>query len=224
MKYNEIVSEMSSIIRAVNKDNRQPRRFILKLLKDSASFLISQKWGERSLFADSNIYSNINCFEFEKINSKNCPSIEFRLCDTLMKSKKPLPKLLFSKLGGTIKNIVSLDSNFRFTFIDEISYRRNKKRRYSLKEEIYVYIGADNHLYIPDEEIYSIDLELITVDTETVNNSSGCEENDICKSMWDYEFICPDKLLTDTKNMVLQRLTLVKQIKEDNNPNSVENA
>jgi len=222
MDKNTIVSEVTNLFRTNNKDSRIPRRFILKLLEDSATFLISQKWGERSLLSDTNIYTNIPCFEFEKINTKNCPSIEFRLCNTLMKSKKPLPKLLFSRLGSSIKDIVSLDGNYRFAFIDETQYRRNKNRKYRLKGEVYLYLGSDNHLYIPDEEIYSVDLTVLTIDNINAEDCSSCSEKDVCRSNWSKEFVCPDKLLEVVKTMTLEKLGITRQIREDNNPNSIE--
>ena len=223
MTNNEIVSEFTNIFRLNNKDNRLPRRFILKLLQDSATFLISQKWGERSLLQDMNIFTAIPCFEFEKINVKDCPSIEFRLCNVLMKSKKPLPKLMFSKLGGSIRDIVSLDGNYRFVFVDETQYRRNKNRKYKVKNEVSVYLGSDNHLYIPDDEIYSVDLTVLTGDVEGAKEASGCGNNEKCKeSRWLEPFICADKLLESVKDITAQRLGIARQIIPDQNPNSQE--
>jgi hypothetical protein len=222
MTNNEIVSEITNTLRLNNKDNRLPKRFILKLLQDAATFLISQKWGERSLLQDMNIYTTIPCFEFKKIEVKDCPSIEFRRCDILMKSKKPLPKLLFSKLGGSIRDITSLDGNYRFTFVDETQYRRNKNRKYKIKNEVSLYLGSDNHLYIPDDEIYSLDLSVLTIDRDGAEEASGCGKNNDCKNRWNSDFIISDKLLEATKDMALQKLGMSKGIREDNNPNSAE--
>lgn len=223
MTNNEIVSEFSNIFRLNNKDNRIPRRFILKVLQDAASFLVSQKWAERSLLQDLNIFTDIPCFEFKKINTVDCPSIEFRRCDILMKSNKPLPKLLFSKLGGSIRDIVSLDGDYRFNFVDETQYRRTKKRKYQVKNEVYLYLGSDNHLYIPDREIYSLDLTVLTLDKDTAEECSSCTDNKECKeSKWSNNFICPDKLLEGVKDIALQRLGITKQIIPDQNPNDQE--
>lgn len=222
MNYREITSEITNILKLNNKDDRTPTRFILRLLKDASTFLISQKWGERSLMTETNLFTSIPCFEFERVVSRDCPSIEFRMCDILMKSKKKLPKLIFSRLGSSIRDIVALDGDFVFTFVEEGQYRRNKKRQYSLKNEVYVYLGADNHLYIPDHEIFSLDLTVLTVDTEETDNSSACKDKANCKNNWDSEFICPDKLLEATKDIVLQRLSIMRQIREDSNPNNVE--
>jgi hypothetical protein len=172
-----------------------------------------------------NLYSYIPCFEFEKIESKKCDVAEFRLCNTLMKSKKPLPKLVFSRLGSSIRDIVSLDGNFKFTFVDEVQYRRNKKRQYSLKNEVYIYLGADNHLYIPDHEIFSVDLTVLTTKPEDVDECSSCSDGkNKCESFWLKNFICPDKLIEVVFSETLSRMGLSRQILSDQNPNNIPNA
>lgn len=218
----EAVSEIIGILKRSNKDNKISRRLVLKLLKDSAQFLISQKFGDRTILGETTLYSYIPCFDFEKIETKRCGVIEFRNCNVLMKSVKPLPKLIFSKLGGSIREVVSLDGNYTFTFVDEVQYRRNKNRKYKIKNEVYIYLGADNHLYIPDEEIYSVDLTVLTTDPEEAKKASNCKGSDDnkCKSIWDEDFICPDKLITVVKDLTLQKLQLTVQIREDQNPNN----
>ena len=69
MTNREITSEIVNILKSNNKDNRLSRRFILSLLRDSAEFLIAQKWGERSILTETSLYSYLPCFEFEKIDT-----------------------------------------------------------------------------------------------------------------------------------------------------------
>lgn len=223
MTNREIVSQMTNILKTNNKDGRFSRRFILKLLEDSASFLISQRLGDRTILSETNLYTTINCFEFEKINAKNCPSIEFRLCDILMKSKKPLPRLIFSRLGASIREIISLDGDYRFNFIDETQFRRNKKRKYQLKNEVSIYLGTDHHLYIPNQEILSVDLTVLTPDKSSETDCSGCSEDIKCRgSKFDETFVCPQKLIEAVKEITLQKLGISKQIIADPNPNGLE--
>ena len=217
------VSKVVNQFRLANKDNHRSRRYILKVLQDIATTLISQKLLDRTLFSEINLYSEIPCFEFKRIESKSCPAIDFRLCNVLMKSKKPLPKLIFSRLGASVKEIVSLDGDYKFIFLDKGQYLRNKKRKYSIKGEVYVYLGSDMHLYIPDEEIYSLDLTVITIKTEDVDDCSSCKESN-CQSKWDYEFKCPDKLIDIVFKMAYQELGINRQIIEDQQPNGIEGA
>jgi hypothetical protein len=218
----EFVSEITGILKSNNKDNKIPRRLILKIGQDATAFLVAQKLLDRTISSEVNLYTTIPCFEFEQIDAKKCPSLEFRMCKTLMKSVKPLPKLVFSRLGASIRDVVSLDGDFTFSFVDETQYRRNKKRPQQLKNQIFVYLGTDNHLYIPDREIHSLDLTVLTLDTTNIEDCSSCLEKDECTSNWDAEFICPSRLIEATKDMTIQRLILSKQIQSDQNPNGIQ--
>ena len=219
----EFVSQISGILKSNNKDNKIPKRLILKVGQDASTFLIAQKLMDRTISSETNLFTTIPCFEFEQIESKNCPSIEFRMCKTLMKSKEPLPKLVFSRLGASIRDIVALDGDFVFTFVDETQYRRNKKRQHQLKDQVFVYLGADNHLYIPDREILSLDLTILTIDTTAAEECSSCKEKD-CRSFWDYEFIASSKLIEAVKDITIQRLQITRTLQEDSNYNGVEGA
>ena len=218
----EFVSQVTGLLKSNNKDNRLPKRLILKTGQDATSFLVAQKLMDRTISSETNLYTTIPCFEFEQIDSKRCPSIEFRMCKTLMRSINPLPKLVFSRLGASIKEIVALDGDFVFTFVDESQYRRNKKRQHQLKNNIFVYLGTDNHLYIPDREIFSVDVTTLTLDSVAAEKASSCIESDCTKSFWQYEFIVPDKLLESVKNMTLQQLSMTRTLQSDENPNGIE--
>lgn len=220
----EFVSQITGILKSNNRDNRIPKRLILKVAQDASTFLVAQKLLDRTISNETNLYTTIPCFEFEKVESKNCPSIEFRLCNTLMKSIKPLPKLIFSRLGASIKDVVSLDGDFTFSFVDEAQYRRNKKRPQQLKNQVFIYLGTDNHLYIPDREIYSLDLTVLTLDRANVEDCSSCMEKNDCKSLWTETFVCPDKLIETVKDMTLQKISTTRQIQSDPNLNTIENA
>jgi len=216
----QAVSKVINALKLNNRDEHVSKRFILQLLRDTSSFLIAQKWGERSLFSENNLYTIIPCFEFERVDVVNCPNIEFRRCKTLMKSKKPLPKLVFSRLGASIKEIVSLDGDYKFVFLEKGQYQRNKKRQNSIDDEVYIYLDADMHLYIPDRDIYTVDITALTPNHEEVKNCSSCSE-DKCKSNWDEKFIIADKLWEAVFGQTLQTMGVNRQIRSDENANNV---
>lgn len=220
--YREIVSKTTNLLKLNNKDEDVSRRFIIKLFQDSATMLISQRLLDRTVLNELNLYTQIPCFEFKKEEVKNCKNIEFRRCKTLMKSVCPLPKLVFSRLGASVKEIVSLDGSYRFVFLDKGQYQRNKKRQYSLKGEVYIYLDSDNHLYIPDEEIYTVDLTILTTKPEEIKNCKSCGEEEDCSSVWDTELKIPDKLISVLFTEVLGLLGVSKNTIEDQNPNGIK--
>lgn len=222
MTNGESVSKIEGSLRAINKDSKISRRLILQVLRENAKVIISQKLMERTLDEELNLYSYLPCLEFQKIDSVNCPLIEFRKSDILMKSVKKIPMPIFSRLGASIKNITSIDGNTKFTIISATQYQINKKRQYQLKNEHYIYYNSDGHLYIVDEEIKSISLDFITMYTELIDTCSECLDGN-CKSGWDYDFICPDKLLNAVFDKTIQYLlSTYKQIIPDENPNGSE--
>ncbi len=222
MTNNSAVSKIEGNLRGVNKDARIPRRLILQTLRENTRVLISQKLLDRTITEELNLYSYIPCIEFDKVDTIKCPIVEFRLCRTLMKSKNKIPEPVYSRLGASIKNVTSVDGMQNFTIISATQYARNKKRQHQLSGEHYIYLAGDRHLYIPDEEIYSVDLDLLTQQTEFILECSSCSKDE-CKSGWEAEFICPNKLENAVFDKTLQQLLgSYKQITPDENPNGSE--
>lgn len=216
MTNQEFVDNIIVQMRSNNVDAVPPRRFILRTARAITTTLISQKLLERTLTRDTYLYTTIDCVEFDKSDRINCPIIDLRRCGVLMKSKKPLPKPIFSRLGSSIKNIRSVDGGFEFTLGYEQQIKRNSRRKYQYDKDIFIYLGTDGYLYIPDNEIYLLRLDLITLETEDCE----CEEN--CKSAWEYEFKVPDRFLQNVIDYTIQKLVLYKQMPQDQNPNNVE--
>lgn len=218
MKNSEAVSKILNTLKAISKDTRIPRRYVLQVLKDRSKNLIAQKLGERTITDELNLYTEVTCIAFEKVEVIKCPIVTFRMCKTLMRSKKPLPELVFSRLGASIKEITSVDGDFEFKLVTEDQYRRNKKRKYIFDSEVYVYLSTDNYLYIPDHEIRTLDVTLLTMNTE---DAEGCN-TDECKNAWDYPFIVPHKLEDVVFKEALQIISNTRQIPQEPNPNGIE--
>ena len=219
---NSIVSKVINSYRLLTKDGHISRRYVLKLLRDVSKNLLSKKLMDRTLALESNLYTKLECLEFEKVDMVKCPIIEFRMCRTLMKSKCKLPDPIFSRLGASITEIVSLDGMYELKLISAEQYRRNQKRKYSIDGEVYIYLAEDGHLYIPDEEIYSLNVTFMTLFPEEADECSECKK-DNCKSGWDYPFIGSDKLDDVVFKEVLQILgSTYKATQEDQNPNGIE--
>jgi hypothetical protein len=223
MTNEEAVAKVVNSFRLDNKDERISRRYVLNLLRDVAANLISQKLLDRTLSKELNLYTKIRCFEFEKIEVVKCDIIEFRQCRTIMRSILPLPKIVSSRFGLGIKDVTAVDGVAEFNIVTPQQYRTNKKRKYSLPDEVYMYVDSDNHAYILDQEIYAVDLTVLTLETESEDNCSSCSNDNSCKSIWDYDFIVPDKLEQVVFKETLQILSQTyKQIIPDQNPNNVE--
>lgn len=223
MTNTELVSRIVNDVRALNKDEHISRRSILHIAKNKAKFLISQKLRDKSLYREDNLFSTIKCFNLKKDDIVKCDIIEFRKCSSIMKSKSKLPELVFSKFGSSIVSVTTIDGMTEFLPMNLTKYRLNTKRRFSKFISQNYYYVRDGYLYLPDTEIKSVDVTLLTLNTDEVEEVSGCSECDPCKSIWESEFICSDKLLEAVIQDTLQEvLSTFRQITPDENPNMTE--
>lgn len=220
MTNSEFVSRVRNGLNSVSKDDRISRRYILHVGKQKSTFLVSQKLGERSLFREDNIYSVIDCFEMEAIDVVRCDILEFRRCRSIMRSKCKLPKLIYSRYGASLKEVTTADEEREFKPITPSQYRRDKNR-VEKSDYIYFYV-KDGYLYLLDTEIELVSLYLITMDMDKIEEDCSCNE-DKCKSLWDYEFIVPDKLEEAVLGETIKEISMRKQIPADENPNSNNN-
>lgn len=224
MTKGQLVSRIVNDIRALNKDEHVSRRYILQIAKDKAKFLLAQKLRDRSIFREDNLFTTIDCFAMEKDDIVKCDIIEFKRCNSLMKSKKKLPDLVFSRFGDSIVSVTTVDGMIAFLPTSLNQYRLNSKRKFAKFVTSNYFYVRDGYLYLPDVEIEAVNIILLTTDKDEADAVSDCKECDDCKSIWDYEFVCSDKLLEAVVADTLQEvLSTYKQIVVDENPNMDEN-
>jgi len=209
----DIVSRVSNTFNINDKDSRVPKRYILHVARSKAEFLISQKLGEGSLHREDNIYTNIECFELIELPPIKCDIIEFRKCRTVMRSKHKLPKLIDSRLGNSIKEVTSLDDEREFKSITPSQFRINKDRE-GKTDQIYFYV-KDGFLYILDAPIKRVNIYAITLEQENIKDCNG----ECCKSLWEYDFKCPDKLIETVISETIKEISIRKGIPVDEKPN-----
>lgn len=218
----EIVSRIRNGLNSISKDDRISRRFILHVAKQKATFLISQKMADRSLFREDNLYKTVDCFEMEPVDVVKCEILEFRRCKSIMKSKCKLPKLIYSRYGSSLKEVITADGEKEFKPITPSQYRRDKNR-VEKSDYIYFYI-KDGYLYLLDTEIQLVSLYLMSMELDSVENGCGCNDNsEECKSLWEYEFNVPDKLEEAIVGEAIKEVAMAKQIPKDENPNTNNN-
>jgi len=218
---NEFVSRVLNDFKAVNKDADLKRRHVLSIGLNKAAFLMSQKWDELSLTREEGMITHVPCFEFEEQNVKTCDIFEFKRCDNLMRSIKKIPGLVYGKNGPAIIHATTVDGSESYTYINPRSFSSIKKRKYNIKSTRYFYI-KDGYMYLPNSETELLDISVITSDKKGSEDCSTCaDSNDTsCKSVWDYEFVCPDRLYDVVVRDTLQEVgSIWRTSVEDENPN-----
>lgn len=216
MTNSEFVSLISSNLNNDVKDSKIPRRLILAVGESKAKTYISQKLNDRSLYRETNIQQVVDCVEFIEIDSVDCPLIEFKLCNSIYRSKEKLPEVIWSKYGSTVKEIRSLDNRETFYPTTISQYKRDKNRTHKIKKNyFYEEMG---YAWIVDKPFKMGKIVLTTQDLYDLEQICGCSDKK-CDSAWDFEFVCPQKLEDLVIQETLKQLSLTLQIKEDTNPN-----
>lgn len=219
IKYKEIVSRIQNNLNTLNKDMFIPRRFILSVFKSKLEFLMAQKFYDKSLFRETNLYKWINCVEMEEIDSVSCGKIELQTCNTLMQSVKKLPKLIWTRYGSTVLMITNIDGSKEYKVISHSYYQTIKKNKNFEKfKGTYAIIYPDNKIVIPDVYVKRINVLLFTLD-ENADEMSECgDENSKCMSYWDKEIEISDKVAEVAIQETLKEVSMRVQIQPDENP------
>lgn len=221
----EFVSRVVNNIRATSKDSHISRRFILNIGRTKAKFLMSQKLDEMSMFREEGLITTIDCFRLSQIDSKSCSIFEFNLCDNLMRSVNKLPEGLFGKNGAGVVSVMSIDGGHEYHYISPQRYSLLKKRKYSRDNSRYYYI-KDGYLYLPNSTTELVEIRMFVLDQSEAQSVCDCigEEGNKCKSVWDNNFICPDRFLDLVLRDTLQEVaSIYRATPPDENPNMDEN-
>lgn len=220
----EFVSRVANLLRANSKDGRVNKRTVLSIGRSKAAFLIAQKFDEMTMFKEDNVITEIPCFEFNQVEAKYCDIFEFRLCKNLMKSVHKLPEVISAKNGSGVVRAFSVDEDKVYTYTTPQKFIRDKKRKYQVTNNRFFYI-KDGYMYLPDSTNELLDISVITLDRKLASSISSCGYKDGCKSVWEYEFICPERFYDMVVRDTVQELTSTwVQITPDVKPNQNENS
>lgn len=221
--YDEITSRIQNTLNALDKDTYIPRRFILSVFKSKVEFLMAQKFHDKSLFRETNLYKWINCISMEEIDSVSCGKIELQTCDIIMRSEKKLPKLMWTRYGSTLIMVTNIDGSKEYKVISHSYYQTIKKtKNFDKFKGSFAILYPDNKLVIPDTHVKKVNVLIFSLD-ETCNDLSDCEEGSGCGSYWEKEIEISDKIGEIAIQETLKEVSMRLQIPKDENPNNDSN-
>lgn len=216
----EFVSRIVGDLKATTKDGRLPRRLALSIGRDKARFLMSQKLDEMTLFREDGIISTIDCFAMENVPLIECDLEDVAHCTSVMKSSKKLPSGLFGKNGSGILSVASIDNSISFTYTNPRRYKDIKNIRYK-RTPSYYYTIKNGYLYLLDSEIELVSIQMIALKKEeTKDVSTCCDQARKCESVWNEEFVCPDRFYDlIVRDTLTELANIYRTSVEDSNPN-----
>jgi hypothetical protein len=215
----EFVARITNNLKSLNKDQHISRRFILSIGRVKASFLISQKFDEMTMFREEDVLTTIPCLEMVNVPVVSCPIIEFKGCKSIMRSKCKLPKTINGKNGVGVVNVYTVDQQEFFVYVSLKDYAGLKKRKYVYGNQKYFTV-IDGYLYLLDSEIEVVSLTLFTMEDWNAEEDCTCNEDGKCKDVWSSSFNCPDRFLDlVAKDTLTEVMSFYRSSIEDSNPN-----
>ena len=221
MTNGEFVSRVVNGLRALTKDDHISKRYILRIGQNKSKFYISQKLLDKSLFKEDNLFRYLNCFRHQDEDRIKCGIYEFARCESLMKSVKKIPGLIYSRYGASIISVTSIDGLTRFVPTTLSNYALFQQRQGSDKFKgitKFFYI-KDGYLYLPDSEIEMVNIVYIPFEESELDKASECSEGNPCKSAWEMEFVVPDKLSEQVITETINEVFTSRKVVVDENPN-----
>lgn len=219
----DFVSEIRNHLKALNKDDQVSARYILSIAYSYIEYLINTRPLSKT-FRDNSVFTVAECVPLKRVDSKSCDIIEFRLCEKIMKSVHPLPKILTANSGFIVDSVLSLDGGVHYEPLRSLKdYKNTIKRPFGNKFKYY-YIDGSNYIYLLNSTSERIDINALFTDEDEVKQISDCVESDECFSKLDNKFVCPKEFLSTVRDQTLQViLGGNKQIVQDENPNMDNN-
>lgn len=220
MNYGEVVSRIQNNLNTLNMDMYIPRRFILSVLKSKAEFLMSQKFNDKSLFRETNLYTWIRCIEMEEVDVVKCGRLELRKCNSAMMSVECIPKLIWSRYGPSILMVTNITDDKEYKLITPSEYINMQDiRGFDKFKGRYAILHPDGKLSIPDSTTKFVNVLLYSLE-ENLDDISKCDGDDSvnCKSYWDTEFNVPTKIREVAIQETLKEVAMRIQIPKDESP------
>lgn len=231
MNWRSFISDIQSSIKAVSSDSYIPPRYIYSEAQNiTAFFLKTDNDAKKKLSSISEGWSELECIKLEEVEVINCPDIDVRLCDKMMKSVHPIPDIYTYSYGNIIEYTASPNWSYFFDPTTPRKWRNIQKQKYKDKNKYYYFI-IDHYLYLPipkevDLPIESLRMKAYFMDKKSTEKFKGfgdcgtCPKEELCKSTLDYEMVIPSYLVSAVKDELIRKLSQVYlKVPGDNYPN-----
>lgn len=220
----QAISDIITDLRAVNLDDKVPKRYILNKLRDFAALFIKRDAEMRRLLNVSDLWVDVQCVEMCEVPLVECCDVDIPDCTLVMKSKKKIPQT-YETIYRELIEIYNPTYAKEFKQISPKEYKNIKLRRFQDKRIKY-YWFSNGHLIIPDTFVEVVNIRGAFLNPAEAKALNSCESSDknACISLLDEQFVCPDYLLPVIKQEVLKDLfNFYKRVITDESPNQNAN-
>ena len=221
MRLNKIIYDIRESLNQTTDDNTFSDEYLSYLIGIYRAEILKN---ELNNFQRITNVSNIQsfCLELEEISQYDCIiNID---CETILRSKQPLPSLIKTHIGTSLTSVRPIDRTAKnFTYIDEsrLSFLSNSK----FGKSIYYFIGSDLHIYLVSKSdahklMKCINISGIFADPLELSeykNCCGCEDTeDTCFDILETDYAVSSDQLSSIVTLIAQRLISKLQVPNDN--------
>lgn len=206
MTINEAIASVFEGSGKTSDDYPIRKRFVYNELKNAYRELIRQDLNRDRLW-DGTSSQTLQCVELERVDMASC--LDCGSGEFMLLSKNQLPELLETDKGIAVTGVYFMNG-VSISKIDRSSIQRRKGRRYQRKQDIgFLFINRKIGIVgFDDVDELLIDVEGFFGEPEQIfsynKNRNNCEQEELCKPIFEYDFGCPGHLLRRVIEIVRQ--------------------
>ncbi len=224
IKTSQVIYDIKELLNQYSDDTKYEDRHLLYLMNLKREKYLRQLLDDKTRSFDKIMMQTL-CLEFELVDKGTCC---LEVGCKVLRSKKPLPKLLAVRNRNTLISItptVSISKSFKIIDIEQANYILD--RPYS--NNIYVTVDNNDYVYLISKNdahklitklsitgIFSDPLELEDYTSSCSNSTESCFTEDS-------NYPAPAFIIDAARDEVIKLLTIKEQIKEDERNNSSSN-
>lgn len=224
-KINEILYDVREALRQYTDDSEISDRYILYLFNIKRSKYLRQDLNNLQKTIDFTILQTL-CLELEEVSANEC-GLDLE-CETIMRTKQPLPKLLELHLKPSIISVKptnKLSVPFNFITKERAVYSSNSP----FKNSIFAFLDTDNHIYLTSQQDFVKLIDCITItaifedplELQNYTNCCGCTpETSPCFNYEDSKYPIQPHHIDNIREEIVRSLIRTLQIPEDKNNNA----
>ena len=220
-KLSELTYDILEAIKEYSDDSEIDQRYITYLYNIKRAKYLRQDLNNFQKTTDLSIQQTF-CLEMEEVSADTC-GVSF-FCDTVMRSKQPVPKLieLHTNVALTkVKPTTRTAQSFNLIPIGKVPFYAYAP--YS--NSIYAFLDTDNHIYLISKNTAHKLIDCISVtgifenplDLVDYKNCCGCNENFVtaCYNEMESDYPLQPHYIDVIREEIIRDLLRTKQVPED---------
>lgn len=226
MQLNKIIYDIREALKSYTDDDELDNRLILHLVNVKRAKYLRQELNNYQRTTDISVTQTL-CLGLEQVFANQC-SIDLQ-CDTILRTKKPIPQPLELHIKSAITNVKSskkLDVPFNFITKEKAAFSKYSP----FNKGIFAFLDNDKYIYLVSELNTLNMIECITItgvfedpmDLMNYTNCCNCDDALPCFDEDTINYPLQPHYIDLIKQEIVSELAKLNQINEDTQNNSAD--